>query len=395
MRRPDPTLFAQVLDPAARADPYPLFARLRETPVALQDDGTYVVSGFAEIAALLHDPRISSDPRKRSRPPPLAGRRHPSFLLLDPPRHDRLRREVLRHFTPARVLGLRPFVAELLGGALASCRDRGRLDVVDDLAYPLPVSVICELLGVPREDEPRFHPWVEAVVRAIDPQDGRPEEETLQVERAFEELRAYLDRQVAARRSRPEGDLLSGLAHGEMADPDLLSTLVLLLIAGHETTVNLITNGLLTLLHHPAALDRLRGDPALVIPLVEEVLRYEPPVQFVSRTTLAEFEVAGVTLPRGAPVVLLIAAGNRDERRFADAGRFVPDRADGGHLGFGGGPHHCVGAPLARLEAQLVLGELARRLVGPRLLEDPPPYRAPAGLRGPRHLHVGFERLLD
>jgi cytochrome P450 len=398
---PDPTLFAQVLDPKHRANPYPLYARLRETPVSRQDDGTYVVSTYAEIAALLHDPRMSSDPRKRTAPPKLffASRENPnpSFVVLDPPEHDRLRRQVMRHFTPARVQAVRPYVAELARQALDARRGAGRLDVVDELAYPLPVSVICRLLGVPREDEPRFHPWVERLVRGVDPVDERSEEEQRDVEAAFNELRRYMDDRVAERRARPTADLLSGLANDPdgMAEPDLISTLVLLLIAGHETTVNLIDNGMLTLLRYPDALARLRREPELAIPLVEEVLRYEPPVHFVGRTPLADVEVAGATLPKGAFVVLALAGGNRDPRRFADPDRFVPDRADNAHLGFGGGAHLCVGAPLARMEAQIVLAELARRLVNPRLLADPPPYRAPALLRGPRHLPIAFDRLAD
>jgi cytochrome P450 len=391
----DPGLLGQILDPSSRPDPYPLYARLRETPVAPQEDGTIVVSTFAAIAALLHDPRVSSDPRKRSAPPRLARREHPSLILLDPPKHDRLRREVMKHFTPELVRGVKPFVAELTRRALDARRDAGRLDLVADLAYPLPVSVICKLLGVPRDDEPRFHPLVEVAVRALDPPIGRTPEEDDRLEAAFEELRSYLGAQLAARRARPAAGLISALAGAEIEDPDLVSTLVLLLIAGHETTVNLIANGTLVLLRHPDVLARLAREPEAAIPILEEVLRYEPPVHFVGRTTLADLDVAGVTIPKGAALVLALASGNRDESRFRNADRFLPDRLDGGHLGFGGGAHHCVGAPLARMEAQLVLAELARRLVRPRLLFDPPPYRAPAALRGPRELQVAFDRLDD
>src|SRR5262249_14960197 len=158
------------------------------------------------------------------------------------------------------------------------------------------------------------------------------------------------------------------------SEDELRSTMALLLIAGHETTVNLISNGMLTLLRHPGALERLRREPDLIIPLVEEVLRYDPPVQFRNRTTLTDVELAGVTIPKGATVVLLLASGSRDPARFPEADRFVPDRTDNAHLGFGGGIHHCVGAPLARLEAQIALSTLAQRLVGPRLVA-PPPYR--------------------
>jgi cytochrome P450 len=152
---------------------------------------------------------------------------------------------------------------------------------------------------------------------------------------------------------------------------------------------------MLTLLRHPDALDRLRREPDLITPLVEEVLRFDPPVQFRTRTTLADLQAAGVTIPQGATVVLLLASGSRDPRRFPNADQFIPDRTDNQHFGFAGGIHYCVGAPLARIEAPIALRELARRLATPRLLEDPPPYRENAALRGPRHLQVTFDRLAD
>jgi cytochrome P450 len=208
----------------------------------------------------------------------------------------------------------------------------------------------------------------------------------------------YLGGLVAERRARPADDLLSGLVAdddpaGRMDEPELMSTMTLLLVAGHETTVNLVTNGMLALLRHPDALEWLRRDSEIVVPLVEEVLRYDPPVQFRTRTTLADVGVAGVTIPKGASVALLLASGSRDTARFRDADRFVPDRADNQHLGFGGGIHYCVGAPLARIETHIALGALARRLVGPRLVTDPPPYRDNAALRGPEHLFVEFDGL--
>ena len=400
-------LFARVLNPVNRPNPYPLYAALRETPVSLQDDGTYVVSTYQAITTLLHDPRISSDLRKSERgegasgrPAPAARIRQPPFLVLDPPDHDILRRKVMRQFTPARVAGMHERVVQLVGGLLTAQRGCGQLDVVDDLAYPLPVAVICELLGVPREDEPRFHAWATTLASVLDPAQSTSEEQVRQIVQASTQLHEYLTGLVAARCARPEDDLLSGLVvgddpEGRMDDLQLVSTMGLLLIAGHETTVNLVINGMLTLLRHPAVLERLRRDPELVVTLVEEVLRYDPPVQFRLRTTLTDIEIAGVTIPKGATVVLLLASGSRDPRRFPDADRFVPTRADNQHLGLGGGIHYCVGAPLARMEAQVALGELVRRLVAPRLVADPPPYRDNAALRGPEHLLVTFDQLTD
>jgi cytochrome P450 len=402
-------LFAQVRDPANRPNPYPLFARLREAPVSLQADGTYVVSTYREIVALLHDPRISSDIRKSSRglAPGASGglmpqRRqgNPTFLTLDPPEHDRLRRQVMRQFTPDRVQGMQDQIVGLVNGLIDAQRGRGQIDVVENLAYPLPVTVICDLLGVPHQDEPRFHPWADALAGSLDPVQGRSDADLQRTAQAAMQMAEYMTGLIAARRAQPGDDLLSGLVAGNspdgpMDERDLLSTMILLLVAGHETTVNLITNGMLTLLRHPDELDRLRRNPDRAIETVEEVARYEPPVQFRTRTTLTEIEVAGVTIPKGASVVLLLASGSRDPARFPDAERFDPDRPDNEHLGFGGGIHYCVGAPLARLEGQIALSTLARRLVNPRLVADPPPYRKNAALRGPEHLLVTFDRMLD
>jgi cytochrome P450 len=180
-----------------------------------------------------------------------------------------------------------------------------------------------------------------------------------------------------------------------MNEQELLSSVGLLLGAGFETTVNLIANSMLTLLRHPEVLSRLRGDPDMVIRTVEEVQRYDPPVQFRTRTTLTDINISGVTIPKGATVVLLFGSGIRDPARFPDPDRFDPDRTDNEHFGFGRGIHYCVGAPLARMETHIALSALARRLVNPRLVIDPPPYRELASLRGPRHLAVTFDGLRD
>jgi cytochrome P450 len=390
-------LFAQILDPANRPDPYPLYARLRETPVAPLADGFFAVSNYADVAALLHDPRMSKDQRKTDLPLTGAQRIEPRpFLFLDPPEHDRLRRLVMHQFTPARVDALHDRVIALVDGLLDAHRDQSRLDVVDDLAYPLPVTAICELLGVPREDESRFHTWADTLAHSIDPDPGQKTDQAALF--AGMELRDYMQQLVAERRAHPRDDLLSGLAAGEdpagrMDDANLVVTMILLLIAGHETTVNLIANGALTLLRNPAELERLRNDPKRAPVVVEEVLRFEPPVQFITRFALADIEIGGVTIPRGSGIRLMLAAANRDPARFANPDRFDSDRPDNEHLGFSGGIHYCVGAPLARIEGHVALVALARRLVNPRLVEDPPPYRPNAVLRGPRHLLVDFDQL--
>ncbi|MEU6164732.1 cytochrome P450 [Streptomyces tanashiensis] len=403
------TLLHQILDYANRADPYPIYEELRKTPVHHGTDGPYVISTYYEIRSLLHDPRISSDARNQaSGADPLAESASeesalpPSFLRLDPPEHDRMRRMTNRHFgpphSPHRVDGMRPELHDIVTGLIDGLGDPGRIDLVDEFSYPFPVTVICRLLGVPREDEARFHTWADTLAASLDPDpDADPAEHGKGAHEARMELGMYLAGLIEERRKNPGDDMLSQLAtakgeDGPMTTMELLSTAALLLIAGHETTVNLITNGMLTLLRNPDVLQRLRTEPRLAVPIVEELLRFEPPVQLLpGRTTLADVEVRGVTIPKGSSLWLVLASGNRDPERFENPDRFDPDRPDIQHLGLGSGIHSCFGAPLARLEAQLALSELARRLENPRLLDDPPPYRQNAVLRGPRHLRIACD----
>ena len=403
-------LLREITDYANRADPYPLYAELRKTPVSQQGDALFVASTYWEIKSLLHDPRISSDARNLS--PQAAGALAqdeeetsalpPAFLKLDPPEHDRLRRMAMRPFgpphTPRRVHNMRGELAHIVSDLIDGFGDRDQVDLVDNFSYPFPVTVICRLLGIPREDEARFHSWADTLAASLDPDpDKDPVERRRVAQQARAELGMYLAGLVEERRGTPGDDMLSALVtdhspDGQMTPMEVLSTAALLLIAGHETTVNLITNGMLTLLRNPDVLKRLRDDRDLAVPLVEELLRFEPPVQLLpQRTTLDDIEIAGVTIPKGASLWLILASGNRDPQRFADPDRFDPDRKDNQHLGFGSGIHNCFGAPLARLEAQLALTELVRRLDNPRLVEDPPPYRQNAVLRGPRHLNIAFD----
>ncbi|MFF3544859.1 cytochrome P450 [Streptomyces platensis] len=396
------TLFQRITDYAHRADPYPLYAELRQHRVARQEDGSYLVGTYHEIEALLHDPRVSSDRRNRTAPDETeAGDEGlpPAFIGLDDPEHHRLRSLAMRSFgpphTPGRIHAMHGEITRIVKDLLAGLEGRKRIDIVDDFAYPLPVTVICRLLGVPIEDEPRFRQWSDAIVTGIDP---NPKEDPAERQRAAAEARRamalYLGDLAEKRRDHPSDDMLSAFAAGDDTDGrltplEIMTTSVLLLIAGHETTVNLITNGVLTLLRHPDQLARLRSDPTLMPRAVEELLRYEPPVQMLpQRTPLADIEVAGLTIPKGAPLILMLASGNRDPERFHDPDRFDPLREDIQHLGFGSGIHSCFGAPLARLEAQIALNELLQHLDTPRLSEDPPPYRRSPVLRGPRHLLV-------
>ncbi|MEV4363945.1 cytochrome P450 [Nonomuraea sp. NPDC049625] len=400
------SVYEQILDYANRADPYPLYAELRRTPVARQADGSYAVSGYREIVALLHDPRVSSDVRNI---PDIAAEQESgtalpsSFIRTDPPDHDRIRSMMMRHFgpphSPGRVDGMEPRMMRIVTDLIDRFAGKARVDIVEDFAYPLPVTVICDLLGVPREDEPRFHRWSQAIIETIDPTTGTVAERERRNMEVRTELGTYMKELMDAHRRRPGDDLLSAIVTDPAIDlrlEELLSAAATLLVAGHETTVNLVANGMLTLLRNPRVLDRLRHEPDLVVGTVEELLRFEPPVQLLSlrRSALADIDIAGTTIPKGAIISLVLAAGSRDPARFPDPDRFDPDRQDNQHLGFGSGIHYCFGAPLARLETQLALGELARRLVNPRLVADPPPYRPNPGLRGPRHLYVEFDDVL-
>ncbi|MCW2931675.1 MAG: cytochrome [Actinomycetia bacterium] len=409
----------QILDYSSRADPYPLYAELRRTPVVRAEDGSYVVSTYQEIVALLHDPRLSSDVRNLPGPGDGATAQEPGedlpglppqFIQTDPPGHDRSRRLLTWNFgpphCPGRIDDMLPGMLDIVTSEIddfAGKDDPGttRVDIVNDFAYPFPVTVICRLLGVPREDEPRFQALSSAVIEAGDPSTGGFAERQRRRAKATAALGQYFAELIDARRGQPGDDLISGLLSGDgpeappMPRQEVLSNAALLLVAGHETTVNLITNGMLTLLRHPEVLSRLRrGDePDLAARVVEELLRYEPPVQALTnnRNALDDIEVAGTTIPKGSRVTLVLAAGSRDPASVPDPDRFDPDREHNEHLGFGGGIHYCFGAPLARPETQIALAELARRLENPRLVDDPPPYRPSPSLRGPRHLLVDFD----
>ncbi|MFF1839001.1 cytochrome P450 [Streptomyces sp. NPDC058231] len=412
------SIWQQILDYSHRPDPYPLYTELRKTPVVRVEDGSYVVSTYREIVALLHDPRLSSDLRNLPESAATASAHvpeegpatlPPSFIQTDAPEHDRLRRLLTRNFgpphCPGRIDGMMPHMAEIVTSEIDDFvgKDRSgtaRIDIVDDFAYPFPVTVICQLLGVPREDEPRFQAMSDAVVRAADPTTGGIAERQRRRAKAVAVLGQYFAGLLDARHGQRGDDLLSGLLSGDgdeapMSPGEVLSNAALLLVAGHETTVNLITNGMLTLLRHPEVLERLRrnDEPDLAARVVEELLRYEPPVQFLSnnRNSLDDIEIAGTTIPKGSPVTLALAAGSRDPDFVPDPDRFDPDREHNEHLGFGGGIHYCFGAPLARPETQIALTELAHRLKNPRLVTDPPPYRASPSLRGPRHLLVEID----
>lgn len=389
-------------DPAFIANPYPIYQLLRHhAPVVFAAEiNSWVLSRYADVAAAFRDPRLGvdagnetafktvalADPRVRA----LAGMFGKQMLFRDPPEHTRLRGLVNKAFTPKVVEGLRPAMQKMVDELLDAAAARGAMDVIADLAFPLPVNVIAVLLGVPEEDHAQFNAWSRALTLTLEPL--VPAEAMLQAGQAAEEILSYFRHLVARKRQRPGDDLLTGLIHAEeeghrLDTEELLANAVLLLVAGHETTVNLIGNGAMALMQHPDQAERLRREPGLIESAVEEVLRYDSPVQLSSRLAKEATTIGGQAVPAGSEVLMLIGSANHDEARFDNAGSFDIGRADNKHLSFGGGVHYCLGAPLARVEGELALLGLARRF--PKMRPAGEPLRRPSAvLRGLTRLPV-------
>jgi cytochrome P450 len=382
----DPVVF-NPFDPTWRADPYPFYRRLRaEAPVGqIPGVGIWYFTRYADCEAILRDARWSNDDRKstlyqqvvaaRAAEVPEYLERLRPFIFLDPPDHTRLRGLVSTAFTARVIERLRPRINELVAELLDAATARGRLEVVADLAHPLPVVIISELLGVPPDDQSRFRGWSKEMAAALDPELMVPPDVLQRRVAIMQEFSEYFERLIAERRRRPADDLLSALVAVEdqgdsLSEDELLATLILLLVAGHETTVNLIGNGVLALLRHPDQLARLRRDPSLVKNAVEEVLRWDAPVQLDGRTALEDIDVGGVTVPRGNQAIVVIAAANRDDAHVADGDTFDITRPDIRHLSFAFGPHYCLGAPLARAEAQVAIAGVIERYPNLRLPAD-------------------------
>jgi fatty acid omega-hydroxylase len=405
-----------------RANPYPYFDELRKTPVVRVTNGIYAVTGYEELVSLAHDPRVSSDRRKAHQPnapePQIIDEsmvemmttygRDPSFIASDPPDHDRARRQCMRFFGPPHAPDVIPsqeplcrrIVNELLDKAMSTTR----IDVVSEFAYPLPVNVICRILGVPLEDEPQFHAWIADAITGLFDVGPEITTEEGKVRRAKGEaanlaFKQYVIGLVEKAEKSPGPGMISQLVHddgpdGRMSPSEIVNNIMLLFAAGHDSTVNLIAHCVLTILRNPWSIELLRSRPELIPGAVEEVLRLQPSVQFFpTRSALTDIEIAGTTIPRGSPIYLIYAAANRDPRRFSDPNTFDPQRPDNQHVGFGSGIHICFGGPLARLEVNTAFEAFLRRVENPRVVEDPPPYRISQVFRGPRQLLVDYDRI--
>jgi cytochrome P450 len=335
------------------------------------------VTRYEDVMSIIKDPRFKKNFRSVLTADELAtSQLYPEatmnlthhMLSSDPPDHTRLRSLVSKAFSPRLVQALRPRIETLAVELLDAVIPQGRMDLIDDYAFPIPMTIIAELLGVPQEDRDRFRQWSNVLVG--ERSTATAQAEIMAAARGFAD---YLTQLFAARRSEPRADLVTALLQAEEAGDqlsasELLSTVFLLLVAGHETTVNLIGNGFLALLTHPAELERLRREPQLLPQAIEELLRFDGPVTTsTARFPSEDVQVAGVTIPRGALVLVVLGSANRDPAQFPDPDKLDLTRADNRHLAFGHGLHYCLGAALARLEGQIAIGTLLERLPSARL----------------------------
>jgi fatty acid omega-hydroxylase len=406
-----------------RPNPYRFFDELRKTPVAHVGNGVYVVTGYRELMALAHDPRISSDMRRmKARASAQAGSdsqadpslaaygEHGNMIASDPPEHDRQRRQAMRQFgpphTPDLIPQTAPIIEQYCSELLDKAKSKTRIDVVDEYAYLVPVMVICKILGIPLQDEPQFHAWIHDFMAGFDvTPEGATEEGKARLKRGKASMGAlaqYLLELIQGFIKKPADSMLSRMVNdasgpdGPMTPREAVTNATLLLIAGHDSTVNTISHCVLTVLRNPGSIELLRSRPELIPGAIEEVLRIESAVQyFPSRSATDDIEIAGTVIPKGSPVHLMYGAANRDPQRFPDPSKFDPERQSNEHFGWGSGIHTCFGGPLARLEVNLALEAFIDRVENPRLVADPPEYRRSSVFRGPRHLFIDFDGIRD
>ncbi|MDQ2998375.1 MAG: cytochrome P450 [Chloroflexota bacterium] len=391
-------------DPAHAADPYALYRKMREeAPVYLDtQDRTWYLTRYRDVYAALHDPRLSADrtdAQMRQLPAEARGQfrayelaRRAMLLFVDPPAHVRLRRLVAKAFTPSAVAALRPRIQSIVDTVLDDVATQDGFDVIRDLAFPVPLMVIAEMLGVPLADRMRIKVWSSDFTRALF--GSFTPDVAARAEQAVIGLADELRPTVARLRDHPDGSVLGRLVLAEepgdrLSEAELYATCMLLLIAGHETTVNLIGNGLLLLLQQHSAAER-RGDAATIEPTIEEILRYEPSVPFTVRVAAEDFQIDGQQIQRGEPVCLYLAAANRDPAIFTDPERFDTARNPNPHLAFGQGMHICLGAALARAEGQIAIKTILQRFPQLRLSSGAPDWLPAGAGRALRSLPVAL-----
>lgn len=407
----DQLLFEIIATPEGRADPYPRYGVLRDgAPVFRSSLGPWVCTAFDDCQLVLRDHRFGKntddDPGRRAEERFGIGaitdeqvdylRRRRSLLFMNPPDHTRLRGLVSKAFTPRTVEALRPAIVSLVDALLAAIPDGERFDLISTLAFPLPVAVIGRMLGVPEADWPRFQQIMAKVTVLLEPL--IPPEDLARALEAQRELDSYFSELVSERRRDPQDDLLSRLIEVEegsdrLTEVELISTAVLLFGAGFETTTNLIGNATLSLLRNPDELARLRSDrDGLLRSAVEELLRFESPVQLDGREAFSEVEIAGCTIEPGSTVLTLLGAANRDPAHFTDPDRLDLGRDEGAPISFGSGIHYCLGAALARVEGQVVLDQMLDTFAQIELATDSPVWKDRITLRGLAELPLVVHR---
>jgi cytochrome P450 len=389
------------------ADPYPVYARLRETGRVMQNElGIWMLPHYEDATALLRHPNVSADPLKSELfamlfQTFLGGEEGPGIrlvknllLLMDPPDHTRMRALANAAFSRKAVEDWRPEIKRITDELLDALVEKDEVDLMAEFAYPLPVTVIAELLGVPLEDREQFTAWGRELIEmfSFSLEEFTPER-TQRGNSAVVKFNDYFEGLSNERRHQPRDDLLTALVEAEsegerLNHEELLATCLILLIAGHETTANLIGNGTVALLRNPEALARLRADPSITSSAIEELLRYDSPVQMTARTTLEPIQIGGVEIPANNRVASMLASSNRDPAHFDRADELVLDRTSAPHVSFGGGIHFCLGAPLARIEARTAIPELLRRVPNLALATDSLDWRKTFPFRGLRSLPV-------
>jgi cytochrome P450 len=399
------SLFGEPMTAELRANPHPLYHRVRAEVGTFYnaEEDVYIFTRYRDCEAVLRDHRWSTNPAHRVSAVPereafnaredIAASGSNVLLFIDPPDHTRIRNLVSRNFTPKAIAEWQPRIAQIVEELLDEVAERDEVELISEYAYQLPVRVICELLGVPAEDRHLFGPWSSDASRLLD---GVLDDET--VMRGMSgamQLVNYLNPLIEERRTAPRDDLLSKIVQatgedGGLAEEELRSLVLLLFVAGHETTTNLIGNGMKALFEHPDQLARLRDDPSLVASAIEEILRFDGPVHVTGRIPTEDLEVNGQQFVRGQQVVAMLAAANRDPEMFPDPDRFDIGRTPNHHVAFSKGLHHCLGASLARLEGHHAVGRLVQRFPAMELVTTEPEYRDHFVLRGLRELRIAL-----
>ncbi|MDQ2741199.1 MAG: cytochrome P450 [Chloroflexota bacterium] len=402
----DPVLsLYQLLDPDVLADPYPLFHRLRsEDPVHWDPFlHAWVVTRYADVLTVFQRFSAQRTPSAETLTAlglgvlaPLAQMMVRQMLFLDPPAHSRVRGLAARAFTPRRIELLRERIQGIVDGLLDAVQPTGRMDVIADLANPLPAIVTAELLGLPISDHLQLKAWSQDFAEVLGNFQHNPDRAG-KVLRSLEEMTAYFQEAVRQQRRAPRDGLLSAMLAAEidgdhLSDEEVIANIIVTMVGGQETTTNLIGNGVLTLLRHPDQLDRLLADPSLMPQAIEELLRYESPSQHTARLASDDVELGGKVIRNRQAVIAVMAAANRDPKRFPDPDRLDLGRQDNRHVAFAWGGHFCFGAPLARLEGQIAFSSLLQRLPQLRLEPGPVVWRENLGLRGLTALPVAFDR---